>query len=58
LNLLLLPLHALADRILWVPAGRRPVRHLPVSQHNYLRLPTLGSVLARLPADEAVAFPG
>ena len=58
LHLLLLGLHALADRILWVPAGRRPVRHLRVSQRNYLRLPALGSVRARLPADEAVAFPG
>ena len=45
-DLLLFPIYALADRILWV--GRRPVGHLPVSVRNYLRIPALGSGLTLL----------
>jgi uncharacterized membrane protein YesL len=45
-DLLLFPVYALADRILW--AGRRPARHLPVSVRNYLRIPVLGSGLTLL----------
>jgi hypothetical protein len=47
-DLLLFPIYALADRILWARAGRRPVRHLPVSVRNYLRIPALGSGLTLL----------
>ncbi len=45
-DLLLFPIYALADRILW--ARRRPARHLPVSVRNYLRIPALGSGLTLL----------
>jgi hypothetical protein len=47
-DLLLFPIYALADRILWARAGRRPGRHLRVSVRNYLRIPALGSGLALL----------
>jgi len=47
-DLVLFPMYALADRILWARAGRRPVRHLPVSVRNYLRIPALGSGLTLL----------
>jgi hypothetical protein len=45
-DLLLFPIYALADRILW--ARRRPARHLPISVRNYLRIPALGSGLTLL----------
>lgn len=47
-DLVLFPIYALADRILWARAGRRRVRRLPVSVRNYLRIPTLGSGLTLL----------
>jgi hypothetical protein len=47
-DLVLFPVYALADRILWARAGRRRVRHLPVSVRNYLRIPALGSGLTLL----------
>ncbi len=47
-DLLLFPIYALADRILWARAGRRPGRQLPVSVRNYLRIPALGSGLTLL----------
>jgi hypothetical protein len=47
-DLLLFPIYAFADRILWARAGRRPVRHLPVSVRNYFRIPALGSGLTLL----------
>ncbi|HXY67093.1 MAG TPA: hypothetical protein VEI45_22650 [Mycobacterium sp.] len=47
-DLLLFPIYALADRILWARAGRRQVRHLPVAVRNYLRMPALGSGLTLL----------
>jgi hypothetical protein len=47
-DLLLFPIYALADRILWVRAGRRRVRRLPVSVRNYLRMPALGAGLTLL----------
>lgn len=45
-DLLLFPLYALADRILW--AGRRPGRPVGVPVRNYLRIPALGSGLTLL----------
>jgi hypothetical protein len=45
-DLLLFPIYALADRILW--ARRRPARRLPISVRNYLRIPALGSGLTLL----------
>lgn len=45
-DLLLFPLYALADRILW--AGRGTARHLPISVCNHLRIPALGSGLTLL----------
>lgn len=42
-DLVLFPVYAVADRILW--ARRRPGRCLPVSVRNYLRIPALGSGL-------------
>jgi hypothetical protein len=45
-DLLLFPIYALADRVLW--AGRRSARHLPISVRNYLRIPALGSGLTLL----------
>jgi hypothetical protein len=47
-DLVLFPIYALADRILWARAGRRRVRGLPVSVRNYLRIPALGSGLTLL----------
>ena len=47
-DLVLFPIYALADRILWARAGRRRVRRLPVSVRNYLRIPALGSGLTLL----------
>ncbi len=47
-DLVLFPIYALADRILWARAGRRRVRRLPVSVRNYLRMPALGSGLTLL----------
>jgi hypothetical protein len=47
-DLLLFPIYALADRILWARAGRRPVRRLRVPARNYLRIPALGSGLSLL----------
>jgi hypothetical protein len=47
-DLVLFPIYALADRILWARAGRRPVRRLPVSVRNYLRIPALGAGLTLL----------
>jgi hypothetical protein len=45
-DLLLFPIYALADRILW--AGRLPGRPLGVPVRNYLRIPALGSGLTLL----------
>lgn len=47
-DLLLFPIYALADRILWARAGNVPVRRLPVPVRNYLRIPALGSGLTLL----------
>jgi hypothetical protein len=47
-DLLLFPIYALADRILWAGAGRRPVGQPRVSVRNYLRIPALGSGLTLL----------
>lgn len=47
-DLLLFPIYALADRILWIRRGRRPDRHPLVSARNYLRIPALGSGLTLL----------
>jgi uncharacterized membrane protein YesL len=47
-DLLLFPIYALADRILWARAGRPSDGHLRVSVRNYLRLPALGSGLTLL----------
>jgi hypothetical protein len=47
-DLVLFPIYALADRILWARARRRRVRHRPVSVRNYLRIPALGSGLTLL----------
>jgi hypothetical protein len=47
-DLVLFPLYAFADRILWARAGRRPARHLPVSVRNYVRIPALGAGLTLL----------
>jgi hypothetical protein len=44
-DLLLFPIYALADRILW---SRRPVRQPPVAVRNYVRIPALGSGLTLL----------
>jgi hypothetical protein len=47
-DLLLFPIYALADRILWAGAGRRPVAQPRVSVRNHLRIPALGSGLTLL----------
>jgi uncharacterized membrane protein YesL len=47
-DLLLFPVYALADRILWSRAGRRPVRQRRLSVRNYVRIPALGSGLTLL----------
>ena len=47
-DLLLFPIYALADRILWTRAGRRPLRQPRVSVRNYVRIPALGSGLTLL----------
>jgi len=47
-DLVLFPIYALADRILWARAGRRPRPRPPVSVRNYLRIPALGSGLTLL----------
>jgi hypothetical protein len=47
-DLLLFPIYALADRILWAGAGRRPGRYLPIRVRNYLRIPALGAALTLL----------
>ncbi|HZC10091.1 MAG TPA: hypothetical protein VE485_08710 [Mycobacterium sp.] len=47
-DLLLFPIYALADRILWVEAGQRRVGQPRVSVRNYLRIPALGSGLTLL----------
>lgn len=47
-DLLLFPIYALADRILWARAGRRPIRQPRVSVRNYVRIPALGSGLTLL----------
>jgi hypothetical protein len=47
-DLVLFPIYAVADRILWARAGRRRVRRLPVSVRNYVRIPALGSGLTLL----------
>jgi hypothetical protein len=47
-DLLLFPIYALADRILWARAGRRPARQPRVSVRNYLRIPAVGSGLTLL----------
>jgi hypothetical protein len=45
-DLLLFPIYALADRILW--AGRRPAHNVPISVRNHLRIPALGAGLSLL----------
>jgi hypothetical protein len=47
-DLLLFPIYALADRILWAGAGRRPAGQPRVSVRNYIRIPALGSGLTLL----------
>jgi hypothetical protein len=47
-DLVLFPIYALADRILWARAARRRIRRLPISVRNYLRIPALGSGLTLL----------
>jgi len=47
-DLLLFPIYALADRILWARAGRRPIRQSRLSVRNHLRIPALGSGLTLL----------
>lgn len=51
-DLLLFPLYALADRIIWARVGRRPAhnRHVScrVSARNYIRVPALGAALTLL----------
>jgi hypothetical protein len=47
-DLLLFPIYALADRILWARAGRRPMRRPRASVRNYVRIPALGSGLTLL----------
>jgi len=47
-DLMLFPIYALADRILWAGAERRPVAQPHVSVRNYLRIPALGSGLTLL----------
>jgi hypothetical protein len=47
-DLVLFPIYALADRILWARAGRRPRRQPRVSVRNYVRIPALGSGLTLL----------
>lgn len=47
-DLLLFPMYALADRIIWARRGSRPDRRRRVSARNYLRVPALGSGLTLL----------
>lgn len=47
-DLLLFPIYALADRILWARARRRLGGHRRVLVGNYLRIPALGSGLTLL----------
>ena len=47
-DLVLFPIYALADRILWARAGRRPLRQPRLSVRNYVRIPALGSGLTLL----------
>jgi len=47
-DLVLFPIYALADRILWARTGRRLVRQPRVSVRNYIRIPALGSGLTLL----------
>jgi hypothetical protein len=47
-DLVLFPIYALADRILWARAGRRPLRQPRLSVRNYVRIPALGSGLSLL----------
>ena len=47
-DLVLFPIYALADRILWARTGRRPGGQLRVPVRNYLRIPALGSGLTLL----------
>ncbi|HET7072783.1 MAG TPA: hypothetical protein VFI55_01705 [Mycobacterium sp.] len=49
-DLLLFPLYALADRVLFTRIGRRPspVRHPKVSARNHIRVPALGAGLTLL----------
>jgi uncharacterized membrane protein YesL len=47
-DLLLFPVYALADRILWARAGRRPDGPRRLAVRNYLRIPALGSGLTLL----------
>jgi hypothetical protein len=47
-DLVLFPLYALADRIIWTRHGRRLDRHPCPSARNYLRIPALGSGLTLL----------
>ncbi|MGH3541935.1 MAG: hypothetical protein ACRDTO_06085 [Mycobacterium sp.] len=47
-DLLLFPIYALADRILWIRRGRRVDRGPRVSARNYLRIPAMASGLTLL----------
>ncbi len=47
-DLLLFPVYALADRILWARAEHRPDRPQRLPARNYLRIPALGSALTLL----------
>jgi hypothetical protein len=47
-DLVLFPIYALADRILWARSGRRRGGQLRVPVRNYLRIPALGSGLTLL----------
>jgi hypothetical protein len=47
-DLLLFPMYALADRIIWIRRGRRPAPRPHPPARNYLRIPALGSGLTLL----------
>jgi hypothetical protein len=47
-DLLLFPMYALADRIIWTRRGRRLDRRQRLPARNYLRIPALGSGLMLL----------
>ena len=51
-DLLLFPLYALADRLLWTPIGGRtdpdPTGHRKVSARNYIRIPAAAAALTLL----------